>query len=182
MSHSQKFARIMFTLLLSTAGLAEQGGDKTFLETASQENFAEVELAKLALKKTSSPEVRSLAGKIMRDHEVLQSNAKPFLEKSGVQAVTSLDRNNQQLWNRLNTLSGDNFDKEYVKVVDKKNERERGEFKRELSSTQDAALKQVVMSGEGVIEHDALMIPQISRSLGLDAPSQTERSAGRLIR
>lgn len=181
---SQVRTEIILTIafLLSNPCVAQLRGDKSFLEKASQDNLLELELGKLTLKKTNSPEMKSLATTVIQDHETLARDTKPFLDKAGVQEPTSLDKKQQELFNRLNGLSGDDFNKEYVKAIDKEHAVVLREFKRELGSTHDSDLQKLVASTEKVIEQHAQMIRDMSRKMGLQPPGQTERSAGRIIR
>ena len=166
-------SRLLCSVVLS-AGLfrcisaqAQSGSDKTFLEKSSQGNVAEVELGKLALQKTHNPSVRAFAQKMIRDHETLAEKMKPFVESAGLTPSTSLNGEHQALYDKLNGLSGAEFDREYVTAMDKDHHQDLAQFRSELSSTQDPKLKAAVGSGEKVIAEHTRMIDNLSRKMGI---------------
>ena len=154
----------------SIACAQETHSDKEFLKTASQGNVAEVELAKLALKKTGDPQVRMFAQRMIQDHQMLGRKMAPFLAEAGVQGSTSLDLLHQHLYNKLSGLSGAEFDKEYVEAMDKDHHGDLADFRKEIASTQYPSLKATVISGEKVIAEHTEMIDGIARKMGI-APS-----------
>lgn len=157
-----------FALLLAgLPALGQSHSDKEFLENSSQGNVAEVELAKLALQKTHNAQVRAFAQRMIHDHEMLARQMKPFAMQAGVQPSTSLDREHQDIYDRLKGLSGPAFDKEYVEDMDKDHHKDLKSFQEEIASTQDMKLKQAVESGEKVIAEHTRLIDGISRKMGM---------------
>src|SRR4051812_9185079 len=118
MLHVGRIMIVSAVLVVGNVGLAQQGGDKGFLENLATENFDEEQLGKLALSRTANEDVKSLASRMVHDHQRIASDMKPFLSKAGVQPAMNMDPKQQQLLNRLKALSGDDFDKEYVKTID----------------------------------------------------------------
>lgn len=153
--------------LCSAMVQAQSHDDKEFLEQSSQGNVAEVELAKLALSKTSNPQIKMFAKKMIHDHEMLARNMKPFLVNAGVQPSTSLNSEHQALYNKLKELNGDEFNKEYVEDMDKDHHKDLEAFQKEIASTQDASLKAAVEKGETVIAQHTRMIDGISKGMGM---------------
>ena len=155
-------------LMLSSIGAQAQSlSDKDFLETSSQGNVTEVELSKLALEKSQNPDVRGFAQRMIHDHEALAEKMKPFVVQAGLQPSTSLNFEHQHLYNKLNGLSGAEFDKEFVQYMDKDHHEDLQQFQNEVSSTQDASLKGVVVAGEKVIVEHTRMIDELSRKMGM---------------
>lgn len=168
MKHAGAMALIALSIgCVTVTARAESHSDKSFLETASQGNVAEVEIAKLALKKSQNPDVRAFAERMIQDHQMLGKKMAPFLTQAGVQPSTSLNTLHQHLYNKLNGLSGAAFDKEYVDAMDKDHHTDLKEFQKEVSDTQDAQLKPVVAQGEKVIAEHTEMIDNLSRKMGM---------------
>lgn len=167
--------RRLITAAVLTSGLAFGGvsvmaqshGDKAFLEKSSQGNVTEVELSKLALRKTSNPDIRAFADKMIHDHTMLGDKMAPFLAQAGLKPSISLDTLHQHLYNKLKGLSGTAFDKEFVLAMDKDHHEDLKDFQKEVSATQDAALKSTVSEGEQVIAQHTEMIDGLSRKLGV---------------
>lgn len=150
---------------------AQSHSDKSFMETASQGNVAEVELAKLALKKTQNPDVRAFAERMIKDHQMLGEKMAPYMAQAGVKPSISLNTVHQHLYNKLNGLSGADFDKQYMEAMDKDHHTDLNEFRKEINSTQDAKLKVVVIEGEKVIAEHTQMADDLARKLGVPVSS-----------
>ena len=153
------------------AASAQSHSDKSFLEKSSQGNVAEVEVAKLALKKSQSPEVRAFAQKMIRDHQMLGKNMAPFLSQAGLKPSISLDTEHQHLYNKLNEVSGAEFDKQYVDAMVKDHHEDLKEFQDEANSTQNANLKVAVAKGEKIIAEHTQMIEGIAQKMGVQSSS-----------
>ncbi len=154
-------------MLAGAALQAQSHSDKEFLQKDSQGNVAEVELAKLALKKGQSQDVRMFAQRMIKDHETLAKNMAPFLKKTGLQPSTSLDSEHQKLYNKLKALQGKEFDTEYVKAMDKDHHEDLKSFQSEVNSTKDMDLKAAVQKGEQVIAGHTKMIDELSAEMGM---------------
>ena len=154
-------------VLAGTGVQAQSHSDKEFLAKDSQGGLAEVELAKLALKKSQNTDVRAFAQKMIHDHEMLARNMAPFLQKDGVQPSTSLNSEHQKLYNKLNGFQGKDFDTEYVKAMDKDHHEDLSDFQSEFNSTKDMDLKTAVHKGEEVIAEHTKMIDGLSEKMGM---------------
>ena len=88
--------------------------DKMFLKKASMGGYAEVQLGQLAAQKGNSDEVKKFGQKMVDDHTALNDQMKPFAEAAGLQPPTKLSPKDQAEYDKLNGLSGDDFDKEYL--------------------------------------------------------------------
>jgi putative membrane protein len=97
--------------------LASQEQDKTFLKHAAEGGYAEVQLGQLAAQKATNPDVKAFAQKMVDDHSALNEKMMPFAQQVGVTPPTAMDKKDQALYNQLKGLSGDAFDKAYVKAM-----------------------------------------------------------------
>lgn len=136
------------------ATAAVTDADKTFLTMASQSDQNEIALSKVAQDKATDPKVKAYAQKMVTDHMMLTSNMKPFADKWGLTPATGPDAEHQAELDKLNGLSGADFDKEYMTAMDTDHHKALDAFKTEKSSTTDSKFKSVVSSGEKVVaEH-----------------------------
>lgn len=125
--------------------------DKQFLATVSQANIDEIKLSQLAEKKSSDAQVKAFAHKMVADHEALGRKMKPFATSWGLTAPTALDSDHQQEWDKLNGLSGKDFDKEYMDAMVKDHDQAYDLFDKEVNDTQDAKFKATVEHGKSVV-------------------------------
>ena len=95
-----------------------QDGDARYLaEHAAMAGNAEVELGQLASQRAQSAQVREFAQMMVRDHSKSGSELKQTLSAHNVAAPTGLDAEHRQLKERLSTLNGADFDREYMKAM-----------------------------------------------------------------
>jgi putative membrane protein len=156
----------------SSSHSAQMGSsqDKQFIMKSSEGSLAEVELGKLALQKSQNPDVKQFAQKMIDDHTMLMNNMKPYADQMGVKPPTKLNAKHQQLENRLKSLSGDKFDKEYIKAMVADHHHDLGEFMAEESKAADPGFKQTVTQGTQVIREHTQMIDDIAKKNGVPTP------------
>jgi putative membrane protein len=145
--------------------------DKTFLMKASQGGMAEIQLGQLASEKGHSAKVKAFGQKMVTDHTALNNSLKPFADKDGVPPPSGLSADDQAEMDKLNGLSGADFDKEYVAYMMKDHKHDQMAFKEEVSSTQDPKLKMAVEHGLKVVDQHLAMIDRIGASMGVQAAS-----------
>jgi putative membrane protein len=150
---------------------ATMSQDQMFLKDASQGGMAEIQLGQLASQKASSPKVKAFGEKMVTDHTMLNNDLKPFADKDGVPPPSGLKPEDQAELDKLNGLSGADFDKEYVAYMMKDHDMDLADFKKEVASTQDSSLKAAVMKGEKVIAQHHKMIDKIGASMNVTAAS-----------
>lgn len=141
--------------------------DKTFLSKSAEGSMAEIQMGKLAAKKSKNEEVKDFGQKMVTDHGKLLSDMKPYCEKMSVKPPMKLNSEHQADYKRLSALSGDKFDKEYIKMMVEDHHKDLSEFKAEESSTSNSELKSTVAQGTQVIQQHSDMIDQIAQKNGI---------------
>ena len=101
--------------------------DKKFVKKAYKGGMEEVENGKIAKEKAKNDATRNVAERMITDHtkvneELLNMPRKKNLDLSKVHAKTS-------------TISGDNFDKEYLTMLKADHEKDIAEFEKEANDT-----------------------------------------------
>jgi len=97
-----------------TAASADAGA-KAFAEQAMMANVAEIKLGELAQKKAQNASVKDFAQMMVRDHTKAKNELKQAAK--GVNEPKQLDTKHQMLYDRLNKLSGAEFDREYMMAM-----------------------------------------------------------------
>ncbi len=115
--------------------------DDHFVTKAAQGGMAEVELGKLAEQKASNPEVKKFAERMVNDHTKANEKLKEVAEKKGISLPQSLDAKDQATKQELSSLSGEQFDKAYMKDMVKDHTKDVSEFRQESTSAKDPAIK-----------------------------------------
>ena len=161
------WSAVVGAIALAGTAAAQSHGDKAFLEKSSQGNVSEVETGKLALKKSQNPDVRAFAERMVKDHTMLGKKMAPFLAAAGLKPSMSLNTEHQRLFNRLNGLSGADFDKAYAEALDKDHNDDLKDFRDEINATHDVQLKPVVIEAEKVIEEHEKMADSLAQKMGV---------------
>ena len=98
-------------------GTETQIDDQVFVTKALEASRAEIELAELALKKTSDPKVRDYAEKVMRDHSAAQAQLAKSATREGVEQPKSLNARHTAAKLELEQLEGEAFDRRYMALM-----------------------------------------------------------------
>lgn len=137
--------------------------DKMFLRKAGQGGLAEVQLGQLALQKAGSQDVKDFGQKMVTDHTALNKAMAKVADSMGVMMPKKLSKEAQAEYDKLNAMSGDGFDKEYVAYMVKDHHQDLREFRIESSSASDPALKAAVEKGVKVIEEHTKMVEKLAK-------------------
>ena len=120
---------------------SDRFSDKHFLVKAAEGGMTEVELGQIAQQKASSPDVKQFGQHMVADHSKANEELKGIAQQKGVSIPTKLDTRHQAAVDRLNKLSGPDFDRAYVKDMVKDHQKDVAEFERASSSAQDPDVK-----------------------------------------
>lgn len=138
--------------------------DKSFVRAALKGGMAEVELGRLASEKGNSADVKEFGQRMVEDHTKLGDQMKDVAGKVGVKPPTMLSPADKTLELKLKALSGDDFDKAYIKAMVKDHEKDLSDFKKEEGSGTSAEVKNAAGQGETVIAGHLDMIKRIAQT------------------
>jgi putative membrane protein len=88
-----------------------------FVHMASIANSFEIQSSKLALEKSQSKEIKSFAQRMIDDHTKAEDELHQTLQTADLDpsmAQDTLDNKNEKIFDKLQTASGDDFNKQYV--------------------------------------------------------------------
>jgi putative membrane protein len=117
------------------------GADKAFVEKAAIGGMAEVQLGNLAQQKAASEEVKKFAARMVQDHSKANDELKQIASTKGVQLPSALDKKHQSEMERLQRMSGADFDKAYMSHMVDDHKHDVAEFKKEANSGRDSDIK-----------------------------------------
>jgi putative membrane protein len=115
--------------------------DKKFAKDAALGGMAEVELGKLAAQKASRDDIKQFGQKIVDDHTKANDQLKEVASKENIPIPDALDSKHQARIDKLSKLSGENFDKAFVKDQIKDHQAEVRDFSAEAQGGQDPNVK-----------------------------------------
>ena len=152
---------------------AQEMKDKMFLRKAGEGGLAQVQLGKLAVEKASSQDVKDFGQKMVDEHTKMNNDMAPIAGSMGVMLPKKMTKDDQAEYDRLNGMSGDDFDKEYLAYMVKDHHEDLREFRVEAVSTSDPALKEAVDKGAGVIRAHMVMVDKLARAKGVPTPGHS---------
>ena len=168
-----KTATMLMCLSMVTASLirpaqvraAVTDADKQFLAMVEQANINEIKLSKLAEVKASNPDVKAFASKMVAEHTNLSENMKPFATAWGITPPTDFDADHQAVFEKLNSLSGADFDKAYMDAMDADHHKALEAFTQEADTTTDPKFKAAVMKGKSEVAAHTSMADALKAKL-----------------
>lgn len=163
-------AALLVTSMVAAQTSSTADVDKAFLHKSAQGNLAEIQLGKLALKKSHNQNVRAFANKMVHDHTKIMQNMRPIALRMGLSNATTLTSEDQIEMQRLRSMSGDEFNRQYVSAMVKDHQNDLRDFKQESESTADPSLKKTVDEAYGVIQHHAELVDQLAKNNGINVP------------
>jgi putative membrane protein len=115
--------------------------ERMFIRKAAEGGKAEVELGKLAQEKAASPEVKQFGERMVNDHSKANDQLQEVVQKEGVTLPTKLDAKDAATKARLEKLSGEAFDRAYMKDMVADHTKDVREFKNEAKNGKDPDVK-----------------------------------------
>jgi putative membrane protein len=91
--------------------------DKDFVNKAGVGGMAEVKFGQIAADKAASADVKRFGQHMVTDHTKANNELKEICTRKGLDLPKQLDAKHQQMLERLEKLSGREFDREYMKMM-----------------------------------------------------------------
>ena len=148
-----------------TARAAVTDDDKQFLTMAAQSDMNEIKLSQLAETKATNPKVKAFAHKMVTDHQKLEMKMKPYATAWSITPPPGLDSDHQAIYDKLNGLSGADFDKAYIDAMDKDHHTALDAFTKEADTTSDAKFKADVLKGKAVVASHTTMADSLNSKM-----------------
>jgi putative membrane protein len=114
--------------------------DEQFLTKAAQGGMMEVEVGRLAQEKGSSNEVKEYGRKLEQDHTKANEQLKKLAESKNVQLPADMGAEKAAV-DKLRNLSGEQFDKAFLKMAVKDHKKDVNEFQKESNRAMDSDVK-----------------------------------------
>ena len=141
--------------------------DKMFLRSATIVGMVEVQLSELALRKSTSDDVKQFASLMVADHATLIESLRASAESQGVRLPNKLPPREQTTYEQLRALSGEDFDRQYIKILADDHHKELREFRSEIANTQDVMLRSVVQDATATLHRHMILADHMARTKGV---------------
>jgi len=139
--------------------------DRDFMRAAAQGGMAEVELGRLAMTLAVEGDVRDFAERMISDHSRANQSLTRLASRRGVRLPESLSGKDQRLRAHLSSLTGEEFDRAYMRAMVRGHAEVASAFERELDQAQDPALRRWVRDFLPTIHHHLHMAEETARRI-----------------
>jgi putative membrane protein len=115
--------------------------DKSFAEHAAIGGMAEVEMGKLAQQKAGSDQVKQFGQRMVDDHSKANEELKQVASAKGLTLPSDLDAKHKSKLEKLQKLSGAQFDKAYMDDMVADHKKDVSDFEKEAKAGKDSDVK-----------------------------------------
>jgi putative membrane protein len=115
--------------------------DRDFMIQTAIDGMAEIEMAKLALQRSSNAKIKQFADRMVQDHGKANGELKALAVSKGVSLPNALPRIQQDDLTQMGKLSGADFDKAYSLHMVGDHQKAVASFEKQASGTGDPQVK-----------------------------------------
>jgi putative membrane protein len=133
------------SVLSPLKAMGQTDDDKKFLAMAAQADVNEIKLSELADSKATNPDVKAFAQKMVTEHKQMTASMKPY--------------------DKLNGLSGPDFDKEYRSIMVSDHTKALDAFTKEAKDTKDGKFQAAVLKGKTMVAAHKNMAYDLKKKL-----------------
>jgi putative membrane protein len=148
---------------------ASSNPDATFYKHAAEGGIAEVEVGNLAQQKSDNQSVKDFGAMMVKDHSAANEKLKGIADAKNVSLPTSASVGQMATKAKLEVLSGETFDKSYIKGMIKDHEEDIAMFKKEAASGQDPDAKAYAKATLPTLKLHLQKIKSIAASAGVSS-------------
>lgn len=145
----------------STAGKLDRS-DRKVLEMMAEANIAEINAGKLALSKASNPEIKAYAQRMVDEHTKSLAEVQALAQAKGVELPKESNVKHKAKEAMLKALSGDVFDRTYMRQSGRRDHRVTHEKLRDdMDKIKDPDIKALAMKMRPIVEQHLLAADEL---------------------
>jgi putative membrane protein len=162
---SLNMAKDTTTNAAATGGIAVEEADSKFTTQAAVGGMAEVELGKLALEKSSNPQVKEFATMMVKDHGMANTELMAIAQQKNITLPSTVDEEHKKKMDDLSKKTGADFDKAYVDAMVGGHKSTLKLMEDESRDGKDADLKAFATKTAPIVQSHLVMINKINDSM-----------------
>jgi putative membrane protein len=153
--------------------------DQAFLRKTLEDSVVQVQMGNLAAQKSSSDDVKQFGQKMAEIHTQLKTQLKPVAEKLGVDEPKAPSKRDKQEIERMEALSGQDFDAAFLKAMLHDQQTDLKDFKEEAQSSQDPAVQQVAKMDTPVLSQHLQILEQLAQEHNVEPATKESDKSGK---
>jgi putative membrane protein len=138
--------------------------DQAFIRQMMESDAVEVQLGQMAQEKSQSDDVKQFAQKMVENRKRLDDQLAPLAKRLDVSQPKGPDKKMKQEIAKLQTLSGQQFDEEYIRTIAKGHEKDVKNFKQAADVSQDPSVQRTAQADAPIIEQHYQAIQKIAQT------------------
>jgi putative membrane protein len=146
---------------------ANSSPDSAFYKHAAEGGIAEVELGNLAQQKSTNQSVKDFGAMMVKDHSAANDKLQSVAASKNISLPTSPSAGQMATKAKLEALSGETFDKSYIRGMIKDHEEDIAMFKKEAVSGKDPDAKAYASATLPTLEAHLKKIKAVAASAGV---------------
>jgi putative membrane protein len=143
--------------------------DMGFVREAASGNLMEIQLGQLAQNKASNPAVKQFAQRMVADHNNLQNQLTSVASSGGQSFTPTMDSRHQNQIDRLQGLSGAEFDRNYMSLMIKAHQRDVNRFQSQSQSAKSTQVRTLAANSLPVLQQHLSLAVQVGGQVGADS-------------
>jgi putative membrane protein len=161
-------------------GSMKMTADQKFAMEAAMGGMMEVELGRVAAQKGASEEVRQFGQRMVDEHTKANEDLMQVASGKSMTLPVAMSPKMQMEMQKLSAMSGEKFDKEYVKMMVKDHKHDVAEFQKEASGGMDADIKSFATRTLPTLQEHLQMIQRINDKMMLRKSGNLKTTNGNL--
>jgi putative membrane protein len=138
--------------------------DQSFIHKTMEDNVAQEQMGQLAAQKSQSDDVKQFGEKMAQIHEQLTNQLMPVAKKLGVDAPKQPSKKDRQEIEKMQSLSGQDFDAAFIRAMLKDQRDDLKEFQDEAQGAQDPNVQQLAKMDEPVLNQHLEILEKIAQA------------------
>jgi putative membrane protein len=141
--------RLLLSIVLCAPVLvwaADASPDSSFYKSAAEAGIAEVDAGNLASEKATDSKLKDFGAMMVKDHSAANDKLKALADSKGIKLPEGSSMGQKAEYAKLKVLSGDTFDKSYIKGQVSAHRKTVALLKKEIATGQDADAKTFAQS------------------------------------
>ena len=144
-----------------TAAATLSADDRSFIDTALKGGIAEVKEVALAQKKAGDPRIRQAAAHLEKDHKALNAELERIGAQYGVALPSEPSPERKTLYQKLEKLSGEQFDVQFLKAATEAHKKGIALFERTRSNSANAEIKSLASETLPTLKKHLTMLEEL---------------------
>jgi len=161
-------------------GEEELRNDVPFLREAAGANLLEVTLGRVAQSRGSDTRVKDFGGRMVTDHTNLQQQLTTFTSTYGVGFTPGLTAQQQQDVNRLQGLSGSEFDRAYITLMVQDHQTDVAKFQDESQDADSPRVRELASASLPVLQQHLSLAQRVARLINVQVATTTPTQNGQV--